>query len=52
MTKEKQFILFVDGAKLKEYKTKQGALNKYNKILDSQQMQHIESIKIIKQQKQ
>ena len=48
MKKEKKYILFVDGAKLKEYKTKRGALNKYNKILDSQQMQHITEMKIIK----
>ena len=48
MQKEKKFHLFVDGAKIKEYKSKKSALNKYNKILNSQQMQHIENIKIIK----
>ena len=47
MKTEKKFSLFVDGVKIKEYKTKKSALNKYNKILDSQQMQHIKTMKII-----
>jgi len=48
MIKEKNYVLVVDGAIVKKYKTKQGAINRYNKILDSQQMAHINSMKIIK----
>ena len=48
---EEKWTLYVDKAKLKTYGSKRAAVVAYNKILDSQQMQHITSVKITKEGK-
>jgi hypothetical protein len=44
-----KWTLYVDKAKFKTFKSKRTAVIEYNKILDSQQMQHITSLKITKE---
>ena len=48
---EEKWTLYVDKAKLKTYGSKRAAVVAYNKILNSQQMQHITSVKITKEGK-
>ena len=48
---KEKWTLYVDKAKLKTYNSKRAAVIAYNKILDSQQMQHITSVKITKEGK-
>ena len=44
-----KWTLYVDKAKIKTFKSKRLAVIEYNKILNSQQMQHITSLKITKE---